>query len=93
MVEHGNHLQELAKQQWLIPFLPLVAAAIQSLLPRGQRKLSAGICLLAMGASCVIAVRAFLATLGHHEPVREVANFTWFAYGNTTLDKIGRAHV
>src|SRR6266446_1278741 len=79
-------MEELAKQQWLIPFLPLVAAAIQSVLPRGQRKLSAGLCLLAMGASCVIAVRAFLATLGHHEAVREVYNFTWFNFGSTKLE-------
>src|SRR6266446_5928135 len=79
-------MEELAKQQWLIPFLPLVAAAIQSVLPRGQRKLSAGLCLLAMGASCVIAVRAFLATLGHHEAVRELYNFTWFDFGTTKLE-------
>ena len=65
MVEHGNHLQELAKQQWLIPFLPLVAAAIQSLLPRGQRKLSAGICLLAMGASSADARSTLRFSLGH----------------------------
>ncbi|MEI6084174.1 MAG: NADH-quinone oxidoreductase subunit L [Verrucomicrobiota bacterium] len=84
-----EHLEHLAKQQWLIPALPLLAAAIQSLLPRSQRKLSAGLCLFAMGAACVIAVRAFLATLGHHgeghEEVRAVANFTWFEYGTTTL--------
>ncbi len=79
-------MEELVRQQWLIPFLPLVAAAMQSLLTREQRKLSAGLCLLAMGASCVLAVRAFLATLGQHEPVREVANFTWFSFGNTSLE-------
>src|SRR6266550_2594031 len=85
-----EHLEHLAKQQYLIPLLPLLAAAVQSLMPRGQRKLSAGLCLLAMGAACVLAVRAFLATLGHHgeghEVVRAVANFTWFSFGNTSLD-------
>ncbi len=80
-----EHLNELAKQQWLIPFLPLVAAAIQSLLPRSQRKLSAGLCLLAMGASCVLAIRAFMATLGHQESARAVYNFTWFEFGSTQL--------
>jgi NADH-quinone oxidoreductase subunit L len=76
-------MEELAKQQWLIPFLPLVAAAIQSLLPRQQRKLSAGLCIAAMGASCILAVRAFLAT---HEAARQVYNFTWFEFGNAHLD-------
>jgi len=42
---HGVFMNDPVKQQWLIPFLPLVAAAVQSLLPRGARKLSAGICL------------------------------------------------
>ena len=81
-------LQHLAQQQWLIPLFPLVAAAIQSLLPRGQRKLSAGLCIAAMGASCILAVRAFLATLGseHHEVERVFFNFTWFQFGDTHLD-------
>jgi NADH-quinone oxidoreductase subunit L len=81
-------LQHLAQQQWLIPLFPLVAAAIQSLLPRGQRKLSAGLCIAAMGASCILAVRAFLATLGseHHEVERVFFNFTWLQFGNTHLD-------
>ena len=80
-----DHLQDLARQQWLIPAIPLGAAAIQSLLPRGSRKLSAGICITAMGLACVLALRAFVATLGHHEAVRAVYNFTWFEFGNTTL--------
>jgi len=78
-------MEHLARQQWLIPFLPLVAAAIQSLLKREHRKLSAGLTLMAMGASCILAVRTLFATLGHHEPVREVVNFPWFSFGNTTL--------
>src|SRR5438093_1292318 len=88
-----EHLAELARQQWLIPALPLAAAAIQSLLPRQQRKLSAGLCLAAMGISCLLALRAFCATLGqpggegeHHEAVRAIYNFTWFQFGNTSLD-------
>ncbi len=78
-------MNELVKQQWLIPFLPLAAAAIQSLLPRHQRKLSAGICLTAMGVSCLLALRAFFGTLGHHEEGRAIFNFTWFEYGTTKL--------
>ncbi|MBM3861368.1 MAG: NADH-quinone oxidoreductase subunit L [Verrucomicrobia bacterium] len=79
-------MNELVKQQWLIPFLPLVAAAVQALLPRTARKLSAGICLTAMGASCVLALRAFVGTLGHHEAERAVWNFVWFDYGTTRLE-------
>src|SRR5262245_12701871 len=81
-------MDELVRQQWLIPFFPLVAAAIQSLLKRPARKLSATLCIGAMGVSCVFAVRAFLATLGgeHHEAVRAFYNFTWFKFGSTSLD-------
>ena len=82
-------MNELVKQQWLIPFFPLVAAAIQSLLPRGQRKLSAGLSIVAMTASCVLALRALFATFGtseHHEVARAIWNFTWFKFGNTGLD-------
>src|SRR5271170_451165 len=81
-------LQHLARQQWLIPLFPLMAAAIQSLLPRGRRKLSAGLCIVAMGVSCILAMRAFLATLGgeHHEVERVFCNFTWLKFGTTHLD-------
>ena len=78
-------MNELVKQQWLIPFLTLVAAAVQSLLPRKARKLSAGICIAAMGVSCLLAVRAFIGTLGHHESARAVWNFTWFTVGTMDL--------
>jgi NADH-quinone oxidoreductase subunit L len=79
-------MNELVKQQWLIPLLPLVAAAVQALLPRGARKLSAGICITAMGAACLLALRAFAGTLGHQEAERAIWNFTWFNYGTTSLE-------
>ncbi len=89
-------MHELVKQQWLIPLFPLVAAAIQSLLPRDQRKLSAGLTITAMAASCVVASRALWATFdgpsaalgagGHHEVARAIWNFTWFKVGNAGLD-------
>ncbi len=81
-----EHLHELVRQQWLIPFFPLVAAAIQSLLPRGQRKLSAGLTIAAMTLSCIVALRAFGATMGEHESARAVANFTWFTFGTTKVE-------
>ncbi|NIP74895.1 MAG: NADH-quinone oxidoreductase subunit L, partial [Xanthomonadales bacterium] len=60
-----------------------------------SRRLSATLTIGAMGLACVLALRAFFATTGggHHEAgaqgavetVRAVANFTWFAFGDTEL--------
>ncbi len=90
-MQHSDYLQHLAQQQWLIPLFPLVAAAIQSLLKRPARKLSATLTIGAMGLSCVFALRAFFATIGgpggeHHEVERAIFDFTWFKFGNTSLD-------
>jgi NADH-quinone oxidoreductase subunit L len=88
-MEHGEYLQHLARQQWLIPFFPLVAAAIQSLMKRPARKPSGALTIIAMGLSCVFALRAFFATIGsgseHHEVERAIFNFTWFKFGTTSL--------
>ena len=83
-------MEELVRQQWLIPFFPLVAAAIQSLLKRPQRKLSAALSIGAMSVSCILALRALFATLGgghggEHEVTRAIWNFTWFNYGGTGM--------
>ncbi len=88
-MEHGEYLQHLAQQQWLIPVFPLVAAAIQSLLKRPGRKLSGALTIIAMGLSCIFALRAFFATIGggeHHEVERAIFNFTWFKFGTSGLD-------
>jgi len=63
----------------LIPLFPLVAAAIQSLLKSPGRKASGALTIIAMGLSCVFALRAFFATLDggeHHEVERAIFNFT-----------------
>jgi NADH-quinone oxidoreductase subunit L len=87
-MEHTDYLRHLAQQQWLIPLFPLVAAAVQSLLKRPARKLSATLTIGAMGLSCILAVRAFAATIGgEHDGVeRAFFNFTWFRFGSTSLD-------
>jgi NADH-quinone oxidoreductase subunit L len=89
-MEHSEYLQHLAQQQWLIPLFPLVAAAIQSLLKRPARKLSGTLAIIAMGLSCILALRALFATIGgggeHHEVHRAIFNFTWFKFGTTSLD-------
>src|SRR5580704_4183384 len=85
----ARYIDELVRQQWLIPFFPLVAAAIQSLLKRSNRKLSATLTIGAMGLSCIFALRAFFATVGggeHTEVQRAIWNFTWFKFGSTSLD-------
>jgi NADH-quinone oxidoreductase subunit L len=80
-------MDELVKQQWLIPLFPLVAAAISALLPRRRRFLSATLAIGAMSLSCVFALRALAGTLsmGHGEQARAVWNFTWFRFGSTEL--------
>jgi len=90
-MSEARYIDELVRQQWLIPLFPLVAAAIQSLLKRPQRKLSATLTIGAMGLSCIFALRAFFATLGggvHAEVQRAIWNFTWFKFGTvgTSLD-------
>jgi NADH-quinone oxidoreductase subunit L len=89
-MDHTEYLQHLAQQQWLIPFFPLVAAAIQSLMKRPSRKASGALTIIAMGLSCIFALRAFFATIGsgaeHHEVERTIFNFTWFKFGTTSLD-------
>jgi NADH-quinone oxidoreductase subunit L len=88
-MDHAQYLYRLASQQWLIPVFPLVAAAIQSLLKREQRALSAGLTIGAMTASCVLALRGFIATLGGlgaqpDQVVGAYRNFVWFRFGNNT---------
>jgi len=90
-MEHAEYLQQLASQQWLIPLIPLVAAGIQALLKQRSRKLSATLTISAMALACLLALRAFFATLGgdhgdHHEVGRAFYNFTWFAFGTTKLE-------
>jgi NADH-quinone oxidoreductase subunit L len=86
-----EQLEHLVRQQWLIPLFPLVAAAIQSFLPRKARTISWVLTIGAMAISCGLALRALLATIeaSRHvdgETVRAVWNFTWFQFGNASLD-------
>src|SRR5262249_51197747 len=82
--EAVQQLLNLAKQQWLIPLFPLLAAAIQSLLPRRPRALAAGLTIPAMSASCLVAIRAFVATL-QAPGQASFSNFSWFNFGTTSL--------
>ncbi len=73
---------------WLIPGLPLLAAAITALCKQRSRTLSAslaiGAMVLAFGLACV----AFLQTLNQpagSETFREVFNFTWLQFGTASV--------
>ena len=66
---------------WLIPALPLLAAAVGALTPRGGRRLAAGAAIAAMAGSLalsLLALRSALAAPSAHL----VFNFRWFDLGN-----------
>jgi NADH-quinone oxidoreductase subunit L len=65
---------------WLIPALPLVAAAVGSLTPRGGRALAAGAAIAGMAGAFILsclALRGALADPAAHQ----VFNFAWFELG------------
>ena len=72
---------------WLIPALPLLAAGLSALTPRGGRKLAASLAIGSMVLSFLLACAAFAQTLGDPS-LRFTHNFDWFPMGETTL-KLG----
>ncbi len=78
----------IARNLWLIPFLPLVAAAISAVLKRHQRKAASSLALGSMAAALVLSLWAFANVLAHSGtgPLpRQVWNFTWFSFGDAAL--------
>lgn len=69
---------------WLIPALPLCAAAIGSLTPRGGRAIASGAAILAMIGAFVVSCLA-LGTALAHPAEHAVANFTWFNLGQGAM--------
>jgi NADH-quinone oxidoreductase subunit L len=65
---------------WLIPALPLLAAAIGAFTPRRGRALAAGAAIAAMGGALVLAVGALLGALAA-PAAHATANFGWFDLG------------
>ena len=78
-------MEDTARILWLIPFLPLLAAGVISLLGRPRRRWAAGLAIGALGASFILSCIAFGVTLGADAPVREEFNFTWFELGQTAV--------
>ena len=69
---------------WLIPALPLAAAAIGALTPRGGRALSASVAIGAMILAFVLSCGA-LATALADPAVHASHNFAWFDLGTGAL--------
>ena len=73
-----------AKNLWLIPLLPLVAAGVTSLAKRARRRLAAGLAIGAMLASLGLSLIAFGSAMSHATSglTRQVVNFRWFQLGD-----------
>src|SRR5579883_923177 len=73
---------------WLIPVLPMLAAAVLAVTSRPHRRFAATVTIGAMAVSFALSIPAFVATLGKsaaNGPWREVRNFTWFEFGSSSL--------
>ena len=78
----------IAKNLWLIPALPLLAAGLSALLKQSQRKAAASLAIGSLAISFLLSCCAFAATLqtsGHGEVFREFQNFTWLQFGESSL--------
>jgi NADH-quinone oxidoreductase subunit L len=73
-----------ANSLWVVPALPLLAAGILALAKRRHRALASTLAIVAMVASFVFSCSAFAATLSQ-AGTREVVNFPWLQFGDTTL--------
>jgi len=73
-----------AQYLWLIPALPLTAAAIGALTPRSGRKIAAGAAIVSMLAALAVSCLALNGALAH--PAKhQVFNFEWFDLGTGAL--------
>ena len=69
---------------WLIPTLPLLAAAITALLPKGSRKIAAALAIAALTVSLLLALGA-LGTALAEPAAKHTANFAWFDLGTDAV--------
>jgi NADH-quinone oxidoreductase subunit L len=78
----------IVRYLWLIPALPLSAAGISALLKQRFRIPSAALAIGSMSASFLLSLAALTHVLtqrAHALPTLEVVNFTWFQFGDQTL--------
>src|SRR2546430_5111834 len=79
----------IVKYLWLIPALPLLAAALSAVANRRRRTLSAGLAIGSIGLSLVLSVWALTAALrnaGVSAINRQIYNFGWFRLGDQWFD-------
>ena len=69
---------------WLLPAVPLAAAVVILGLGKLRRKSAAGLAIAGQIVVLAISIVAFLLTL-QTPGFREVQNFTWFTFGEQTL--------
>jgi NADH-quinone oxidoreductase subunit L len=73
----------IVQNLWLIPALPILAAAISALLSRRNRVPAAALAIGSMVVSFLLSLCAFAHTLGH--PEVQTFNFRWFQFGDQWL--------
>ena len=74
---------------WLIPSLPLLAAALTAVAPQNRRKFCAFLAIGSMAAALVLSCAAFASALQlPADSPRQFYNFPWFQMGDTWL-KLG----
>jgi NADH-quinone oxidoreductase subunit L len=74
---------------WLIPALPLLAAGLSALAKQRQRKFAASLAIGSMALALLLSCAAFLEALhhaGHGEVARQMFKFTWFQFGDSSLE-------
>ena len=78
----------IVRDLWLIPALPLLAAAVSALLKRRQRRLAASLAIGSMMLALVLSCVAFINAVehsGHGGAARQVVNFFWFQAGDPQI--------
>src|ERR1043166_1202561 len=80
-------MASIVKFLWLIPALPLLAAALSALCRRPQKRCSSLLAVVSMLLSFVLACAAFVAAMTRPEE-HATFNFDWLKFGDTSL-KLG----
>jgi proton-translocating NADH-quinone oxidoreductase chain L len=82
----------IIKHLWLIPALPLLAAAFSALLKQRRRRLAAGLAIgamvLSLALSCIALAHA-VQHVGHGSHVGQGVNFLWFQLGDPQISGTG----
>jgi NADH-quinone oxidoreductase subunit L len=81
----------IARNLWLIPALPALAAGLSALAKQRNHKFAASLAIGSMGLSFLLSLDAFVQVLsssGQGESARQVFNFPWLQYGGEWL-KLG----